>query len=131
MPNQPLIISTGTLNRSSLAGQVAVVTGAGRGIGQEAARSLFEKQWTLRDFRKNAGLPVEEWLSDLRSLQSALESGTPASLRMPLAKLSGYYRHMAELAKGYERNPQKLQEALAYLDQAAAALDALAGVTGV
>ncbi len=94
------------------------------------ARSLFEKQWTLRDFRKNAGLPVEEWLSDLRSLQSAVESGAPPSLRQPLAKLSGYYRHMAELAKGYERNPQKLQEALAYLDQAAAALDALAGLTG-
>jgi NAD(P)-dependent dehydrogenase (short-subunit alcohol dehydrogenase family) len=94
------------------------------------ARSLFEKQWVLRDFRKNAGLPVEEWLTDLRSLQSALESGAAASRHLPLARLSGYYRHMAELAKGYERNPQKLQEALAYLEQASATLDALAGLTG-
>jgi NAD(P)-dependent dehydrogenase (short-subunit alcohol dehydrogenase family) len=37
--NRPLI-ATGTLTRDSLAGQVAVVTGAGRGIGFEAARAL-------------------------------------------------------------------------------------------
>jgi NAD(P)-dependent dehydrogenase (short-subunit alcohol dehydrogenase family) len=34
------LIGTGTLTRESLAGQVAVVTGAGRGIGFEAARAL-------------------------------------------------------------------------------------------
>ncbi len=95
------------------------------------ARSLFEKQWVLRDFRKNAGLPVEEWLSDLRGLESALAAGaTATNLRQPLAKLSGYYRHMADLAKGYERNSQKLKEALDYLGQASAALDSLAGLTG-
>ncbi len=96
------------------------------------ARSLFEKQWVLRDFRKNAGMPVEEWLNDLRSLESALLAGNaPTGLRQPLAKLAAYYRHMAEMAKGYERNPQKLKEALDYLDQASAALDDLAGLTGV
>ena len=35
-----LMIGTGTLPRESLAGQVAVVTGAGRGVGFEAARAL-------------------------------------------------------------------------------------------
>jgi NAD(P)-dependent dehydrogenase (short-subunit alcohol dehydrogenase family) len=39
-PSEPLLISTGTLANDALAGQVAVVTGAGRGIGLEAARSL-------------------------------------------------------------------------------------------
>ena len=34
------MIGTGTLPRESLAGQVAVVTGAGRGVGFEAARAL-------------------------------------------------------------------------------------------
>jgi len=34
------MIGTATLSRESLAGQVAVVTGAGRGIGFEAARAL-------------------------------------------------------------------------------------------
>ena len=36
---QPLI-ATGSLTRSSLAGRVAIVTGAGRGIGFETARAL-------------------------------------------------------------------------------------------
>ena len=77
-------------------------------------------------------MPVEEWLTALRELQAALESGNSGAklLRQPLAKLSAYYRHMAEMAKGYERNQQKLQEALAYLDQASATLDALAKLTG-
>jgi len=35
-----LLISTGQLQRSQLAGQVAIVTGAGRGIGYETARAL-------------------------------------------------------------------------------------------
>lgn len=34
------LIGTGNLTRDALAGQVAVVTGAGRGIGVEAARAL-------------------------------------------------------------------------------------------
>ena len=34
------LIGTGNLRRDALAGQVAVVTGAGRGIGFEAARAL-------------------------------------------------------------------------------------------
>jgi len=38
---ESLLISTGTLTRDALAGQVAVVTGAGGGIGYEAARALI------------------------------------------------------------------------------------------
>lgn len=36
-----MIIETGVLTRQSLAGKIAVVTGAGGGIGYEAARSLL------------------------------------------------------------------------------------------
>jgi NAD(P)-dependent dehydrogenase (short-subunit alcohol dehydrogenase family) len=36
-----MLIATGTLTRQSLAGKVAVVTGAGGGIGFEAARALI------------------------------------------------------------------------------------------
>ena len=39
MDGTPLI-GTGKLRRSQLEGQVAVVTGAGRGIGYETARAL-------------------------------------------------------------------------------------------
>lgn len=37
----PMIIETGSLTRHSLTGKIAVVTGAGGGIGYEAARSLL------------------------------------------------------------------------------------------
>jgi len=37
---EPLLIGTGSLEQDALAGEVAVVTGAGRGIGLEAARAL-------------------------------------------------------------------------------------------
>jgi hypothetical protein len=77
-------------------------------------RSLFERQWVIRDFKKTAGMPVEEWLSKLKQLQEKLqEDGNLLSL--PLDKLAGYYEHLAELAKGYERNRSKLEENLRHV----------------
>ncbi|HEY3344256.1 MAG TPA: SDR family oxidoreductase, partial [Anaerolineaceae bacterium] len=40
MDTKPILISTGNLTRQTLKGQTAVVTGAGGGIGFEAARAL-------------------------------------------------------------------------------------------
>jgi NAD(P)-dependent dehydrogenase (short-subunit alcohol dehydrogenase family) len=77
-------------------------------------RSLFERQWVIRDFRKTAGMPVEEWLDKLASLQEAL-SGSGLVSRPPLEKLAGYYNHLAELAKGYEKDAAKLQENLRHV----------------
>lgn len=91
-------------------------------------RSLFEKQWVLRDFRKNAGLPVEEWLGKLEELTKNLESGNSATidLYVPLSRLSGYYRHMSDMAKGYEKDPVKLKVSLEYLDQISTTVETLA-----
>jgi hypothetical protein len=33
----------------------------------------------------------------------------------PLEKLAGYYEHLAELAKGYEKDPAKLEENLGHV----------------
>jgi NAD(P)-dependent dehydrogenase (short-subunit alcohol dehydrogenase family) len=75
------------------------------------SRSLFERQWVIRDFKKTAGMPVEEWLLTLGRLKENLHSPTP--LTPPaLEKLAGYYEHLAELAKGYEKDQAKLQENL-------------------
>lgn len=76
-------------------------------------RSLFERQWVLRDFRKTAGMPVEEWLETLRQLEENLKRGIHA--HPPLEKLAGYYEHLAELAKGYEKNLAKLEENLRHV----------------
>ena len=75
------------------------------------SRSLFERQWVIRDFKKTAGMPVEEWLSSLERLDENLR-GEGAITLLPLDKLAGYYEHLAELAKGYEKDAAKLEENL-------------------
>jgi NAD(P)-dependent dehydrogenase (short-subunit alcohol dehydrogenase family) len=77
------------------------------------SRSLFERQWVIRDFRKTAGMPVEEWLETLRQLREDIGRGVIS--HPPLEKLAGYYEHLAELAKGYEKNPLKLEESLRHV----------------
>ncbi|MBN2004401.1 MAG: SDR family NAD(P)-dependent oxidoreductase [Anaerolineae bacterium] len=77
-------------------------------------RSLFERQWVIRDFKKTAGMSVEEWLAALAGLESGLRRGEDIP-RLPLEKLAGYYTHLAELAKGYEKNAAKLEENLRYV----------------
>ena len=77
-------------------------------------RSLFERQWMLRDFKKNAGMPVEAWHNNLKTLVASLKNNTPLP-DIPLEKLSNYYEHMAELATTYEKDPQKLQENLTHI----------------
>jgi NAD(P)-dependent dehydrogenase (short-subunit alcohol dehydrogenase family) len=76
-------------------------------------RSLFERQWVIRDFRKTAGMPVEEWLETLRRLEENLQRGMVS--HPPLDKLVGYYDHLAELAKGYEKNSARLEENLRHI----------------
>jgi NAD(P)-dependent dehydrogenase (short-subunit alcohol dehydrogenase family) len=77
------------------------------------SRSLFERQWVIRDFKKTTGMPVEEWLETLRQLKESLQSGNIA--KPPLEKLAGYYEHLAELAKGYEKDRAKLEENLRHV----------------
>lgn len=77
-------------------------------------RSLFERQWVIRDFKKTAGMPLEEWLRALADLEENLRNEDPFT-PPPLEKLAGYYDHLAELAKGYEKDPAKLEENLRYV----------------
>jgi len=78
------------------------------------SRSLFERQWVIRDFKKTAGMPVEEWLLSLERLGNALH-GEGTITPLPLKKLAGYYEHLADLAKGYERDKAKLEENLRHV----------------
>ena len=78
------------------------------------SRSLFERQWVIRDFKKTAGMPVEEWLMTLENLKGRLQ-GSDTISQPPLEKLAGYYDHLAELAKGYEKNAAKLEENLRHV----------------
>lgn len=78
------------------------------------SRSLFERQWVIRDFKKTAGMPVEEWLLTLERIKENLDGGGVVN-RPPLEKLAGYYEHLAELAKGYEKDRAKLEENLRHV----------------
>jgi hypothetical protein len=69
----------------------------------------------LRDFKRNAGMPVERWLETLGALLSSLEEGDLAAVRKlhaPIGQLTSYYQHMEGLAEGYEKDPEKLQQQL-------------------
>jgi len=77
-------------------------------------RSIFERQWVIRDFKKTAGIPVEEWLDALITLEKDLAGGE-VSFVPPVEKLAKYYDHLADLAKGYEKDPAKLEENLKYV----------------
>jgi len=81
-------------------------------------RSLFERQWVIRDFKKTAGMPAERWLEQLGELEEHLarpDLRAAQALAAPLDQLVGYYRHLADLARGYEKDPAKLAEALCHL----------------
>ena len=78
------------------------------------SRSLFERQWVIRDFKKTAGMPIEEWLSTLERLEENLH-GEGSITPPPLEKLAGYYEHLADLAKGYEKDATKLEENLRHV----------------
>ena len=76
--------------------------------------SLFERQWVLRDFKKTAGMPVEDWLLTLERLEADLRAQRAIS-RPSLEKLASYYEHLAEMAKGYEKDKAKLEENLQHV----------------
>jgi len=93
--------------------EAVLVTLKGQSEGWKS-RSLFERQWVIRDFKKTAGMPVEEWLSNLGRLQESLQ-GDGTVMSLPLERLAGYYEHLAELAKGYEKDAAKLKENLRHV----------------
>lgn len=94
-------------------------------------RSLFERQWMFRDFRKNAGLSVERWLESLAQFEHVLRSEQGSGARMaspPLNKLSEYYSHMKVLAAGYEKDAEKLDEHYRIIDSWKKEVDSLISI---
>ena len=76
-------------------------------------RPVFERQWVKGDFRKNTGLPAEEWLDMMERLEKSLASGDMSraiSLHVPLGKLAAYYTHLDQVMKGFEKDPVKIDE---------------------
>ena len=80
-------------------------------------RNLFERQWVARDFKKNTGMSIDEMTGALKVLGENLKNQTPTQGSVETLKLiMAYYEHQQEQLKGFEKNPQKLQENLAAID---------------
>jgi NAD(P)-dependent dehydrogenase (short-subunit alcohol dehydrogenase family) len=83
-------------------------------------RNLFERKWVINDFNRNTGLPIDKWLDALSSLEQSLEAHDLTALKAPniqLGKIANYWKHQTDLAKGYTKNPEQLQEQLKILGQ--------------
>jgi len=72
---------------------------------------VFKRQWILRDFKKGAGMPVEQWLESLRALHAAISARDVSKIvlqSLPFDRLAAQYGHMLEMLVDYEKDPLKL-----------------------
>ncbi len=80
-------------------------------------RNLFERQWVSRDFKKTTGMSIDEMQTTLQALGANLQTGASTSEFIePLNQLAGYYVHQQGQLRGFEKNPQKLEENLKIID---------------
>lgn len=81
-------------------------------------RSIFERQWMLRDFKQYAKMPVEQVLAELKDLEGHLEKQDTESLgkyAVTLERLDKYYQHYQALTKGAIKDAQKADELVAMM----------------
>ena len=92
-------------------------------------RALFERRWVINDFSRHTGRPVEKWLESLETLENTLATHDLSGLSqldLPVIKIAHYWKHQAELAKGYTRNPDELRKQLEILGEWQETADKLA-----
>jgi NAD(P)-dependent dehydrogenase (short-subunit alcohol dehydrogenase family) len=90
-------------------------------------RNLFERQWVSRDFKKNTGVSIDEMQVKIKTVGEKLKQGacTPDCIEA-VNNVAAYYVHQKEQLRGFEKNPQKLQQNLQTLDDWIGDAEALA-----
>jgi NAD(P)-dependent dehydrogenase (short-subunit alcohol dehydrogenase family) len=81
-------------------------------------RSRFERQWMINSFKKQAGMPVEQWLDRLERLERCLEAQDSIALstmNVPLDSLVAFYRFLYKAGEGYLKDPAEREEQLGIL----------------
>lgn len=76
-------------------------------------RNVFERQWVLRDFKKETGLSTEQMKDEINNISLVIQEDNWGYLRDHLIifkKLQGYYKHQLKLLSGYEKDVKKLEE---------------------
>jgi NAD(P)-dependent dehydrogenase (short-subunit alcohol dehydrogenase family) len=119
VPSGPLTETEGTLNSEELELALRSIRKVRSTLAEQAEgwkrRSIFERQWCIGDFKREAGLPIEQWLELLDRLQSSAEAENSAGLadvQAPLGRLARYYAHLYEIASGYVIDPLQREEQL-------------------
>lgn len=78
-------------------------------------RSIFERQWLVRAFKKHAGLSTAQLLELLQKVEQAAvarDSVALASMSLPLSGLANYYGYLYAAAEGYVKDPTQREEQL-------------------
>ena len=93
---------------------------AERVIAQRAELNSLDRQIGDGDHGENLSrgfTAVVVRLDALEGLEDNLSNQTPplSTPSLPLEKLAGYYAHLADLARGYEKDPLKLEENLRHI----------------
>ncbi len=108
--------------------EAVVRTYAGQSKGWKE-RNLFQRQWVYRDFKKQTGMSVDEMGAELAAITgSRSKTGLTQNSVEVLGKLRAYYKHQAELLRGFERDPKKLEGGLkeiqSWVEEVQAVIDA-------
>lgn len=97
------------------------------------ARNVFERQWIMRDFKKETGLAVEIMLECLHRYDTCLanhELPEEGPGNLATSKLKGYYQHQKSMMLSYEKNKDKANENAKIIDGWIAEIDAFGRVFG-
>ncbi len=136
----PAPASTGGAGPADLARQVQSVL---QTVDREYNElDIFRRGWITRDFQKNTGMSVKDWLETISTLIGELESldANPNSKAAPairakfrwlkerLGRLGAFFRKNQNDARGFIHDPQQLALALDALTQRESAVQALIAV---
>lgn len=72
-------------------------------------RSIFERQWVLRDFKKTVGKPAEEVYNMMIKMKDNHGVLTSDEYKL-LQSLIVYWKHQYQLLQNFEKNKEKLEE---------------------
>ncbi|MGA9138755.1 MAG: SDR family oxidoreductase [Methanocella sp.] len=124
---KPSAVQTGTPTQAGVASASKELQKVIEAVSRETEElDLFKKTWVKNDFNRKAGMSIKDWVAmsgDLtRDMEELERSGRSDAIKgkLPyvisrLEKLETYFRAQAENAKGYFKDPEQRDVALAEL----------------
>jgi hypothetical protein len=76
---------------------------------------MFQRQWLLRTFQKDAGMNTEQWLHMLGRLEekaNTQDAAAIAALNLPLQGLVKYYSGLHDRAMSFVKDPVEREKQL-------------------